>query len=289
MIKVCVPATSANCCVGFDSLGLAVNWMAEFTFEKNDVLCIDGCPAEYCDENNLVVTSFAHVCRKKGLEMVPFKLHIDSTIPFARGLGSSSTCVVAGVMAANAWFDLKMDKMELLELATELEGHPDNVAPAIFGQATCCLSEEHLYMETIDMADWHLLAFIPNYPISTHEARKLLPSTLSFKDAVHQTAAALTFVQALSKGDQHIAAAAAKDLLHEPYRSKLIAEYEPLKKKAQELDFPMWISGSGSTMMAAAKNREVLNELKDYAARHFHLLEQVELEVQKEGAQVIHV
>ena len=142
MIIVHVPATSANCCVGFDSLGMALDWWATFRFEPSDVLKITGCPKEYADKNNLVVQAFQKTCQHLHQEMPNFHLDIDSDIPFSRGLGSSSTCVVAGILACDAWFEAHMNKMEILKIATEIEGHPDNVAPCIFGQAVTSFMDQ---------------------------------------------------------------------------------------------------------------------------------------------------
>lgn len=104
MISVHVPATSANCCVGFDCLGMAVDWWAHFTFEESDELIVEGCPEEFKGSNNLVVQAFYTACDYLCLDYPTFKLTIDTDIPFARGLGSSSTCVVAGILACDAWF-----------------------------------------------------------------------------------------------------------------------------------------------------------------------------------------
>ena len=120
MISVCVPATSANCCVGFDCLGMAVDWWAHFTFEKSDTLIVEGCPGEFKGQNNLVVQAFYTTCDYLHLGYPTFKLTIDTDVPFARGLGSSSTCVVAGILACDAWFKKGMDKMEILKIATSI-------------------------------------------------------------------------------------------------------------------------------------------------------------------------
>ena len=172
MISVHVPATSANCCVGFDCLGMAVDWWAHFTFEESDELIVEGCPEEFKGSNNLVVQAFYTACDYLRLDYPTFKLTIDTDIPFARGLGSSSTCVVAGILACDAWFKKNMDKMEILKIATSIEGHPDNVAPAIFGQATACFMEkEDVKMSLVPCADYHCLAIVPCYEVKTSQAR----------------------------------------------------------------------------------------------------------------------
>ena len=104
MICVKVPATSANCCVGFDTLGMALDWFATFYFEPNPEFVIEGCSDEFKNEDNLVIVGFKKTCDYMKVDMPTLKLKIDTDIPSSRGLGSSSTCIVAGIMAADAWF-----------------------------------------------------------------------------------------------------------------------------------------------------------------------------------------
>ena len=265
MIRVMVPATSANCCIGFDSMGMALDWFARFEFEKADKLKITGCPERFCDENNLVVLAFKKVCERLGQEVPAFHLHIDSQIPFARGLGSSATCIVAGIMAANAWFDNKLSLYEMFELATEMEGHPDNVAPAMYGNVTACFMDaDRICMQSMKCSGWYGLAMIPDYPVSTHEARKVLPVTLDYKECCEQVAHAIVFVTALQQGNESILVRSAKDFLHEPYRKNLICEYDKIHEYCMVSKIPMWISGSGSTMLAVSKDISKIEALKDF-------------------------
>lgn len=263
MIQVHVPATSANCCIGFDSLGMALDWWAKFQFEKSDTLTITGCPDEYADENNLVVQAFLKTCQYLKKEIPTFHLHIDSDIPFSRGLGSSSTCVVAGILACDAWFQANLNKMEILQIATDIEGHPDNVAPCIFGEAVCSFIDNGVpRMMIVPCAPYQCLAMIPEYLVVTNEARKVLPSTLEYKEAVSQVGHALCFLQALQVGNEMVLAKACVDHLHEPYRKKLIPDYDVIHDRCKELDLAMWISGSGSTMLAMSMDLDKLNQLQ---------------------------
>lgn len=288
MIWVRVPATSANCCVGFDSMGLAVNWYSRFSFEKSDELVITGCDPAYANADNLVVTSFARACEYIGVNMPAFHLHIDSDIPLARGLGSSSCCVVAGVAGANAWFQAGLSNEQLLEIATRIEGHPDNVAPALYGQITCCAQDQGMEMVRLSAADWKGLAIIPPYEVSTAQARRLLPENMTYGNAVKQVANALVFVQALSQGLEDVAAKVCEDYLHEPYRKRLIPEYEEIKKKCLELKLPVWISGSGSTMMAMARDERKIWKLKSWMETRYHHIKLVEVEIDRRGTEVFY-
>ena len=286
MIRVTVPATSANCCVGFDSMGMALNWCGQFTFEKADCLEISGCPEAYQNEDNLVVQAFKKACDLLAKPLPCFRLHIDSTIPFARGLGSSATCIVAGIMACDAWFDHPFSKEKMLEIATEMEGHPDNVAPAIYGGTTVCFMDgEDIYMEQLPSSGWMGLAMVPDYPISTHEARKVLPSTLNYAECTRQVAHALVFSQALQKGQEEILCASCKDYLHEPYRKHLIQEYDAIHAFCMSKNMPMWISGSGSTMLAMTQDVNKITELKEFLIQ-FTNISNKEVEISIGGATV---
>lgn len=289
MIEVFVPATSANCCVGFDCLGMAVDWWAHFSFEQSNTLKIEGCPDEFKGKDNLVVQAFYKTCDYLKEEHPNFKLIIDTDIPFARGLGSSSTCVVAGVLACDAWFKKGLNKMELLNIATSLEGHPDNVAPAIFGQATACFMEGNsVKMSLVPCGLYQCLAIVPRYEVKTADARKVLPKTLPFQDCVSQIGHALAFVQALQQENEMVLFHACKDLLHEPYRKKFILEYNRIKEYCDTKQLPMWISGSGSTMMAVSLEQNRLIELAGFLEEHFDALDYKFLTIAKKAAYVKH-
>ena len=137
MIKITVPATSANIGIGYDTLGMAVSLYAHFTFDHADELVITGCPEEFQNEDNLVYQSFTQALGTWGVDPFPIALDIQTEIPVARGLGSSSTCVVAGIMGAAALTRHTVTREELVAMATAIEGHPDNVAPALLGAAVC--------------------------------------------------------------------------------------------------------------------------------------------------------
>lgn len=269
MICVKVPATSANCCVGFDTLGMALDWFATFYFEPNPEFVIEGCSDEFKNEDNLVIVGFKKTCDYMKVDMPTLKLKIDTDIPSSRGLGSSSTCIVAGIMAADAWFHGQLNKMEMLKIATEIEGHPDNVAPAIFGQAcTSFMDDGDVRMMMIPCQNFKGLAMIPDYPIQTSEARKVLPQTIDYKDAVKQIGYALSFVQCLSSGNELIFPKTCHDFLHEPYRGKLIKEYAEIHDYCKSIDLAMWISGSGSTMLAMSLDEKKLDMLQEWIVKY---------------------
>lgn len=264
MINVDVPATSANCCVGFDSLGLALDFMGHFSFEPSDTFLITGCDEKFAGEDNLVWQAFCLTANKFGRTPGPVHIHIDCQIPLARGLGSSSACTAAGILAADRWFNLQLSRMEMLEIGVELEGHPDNIAPALFGGMCACFKNgDEFVISRLECRGWKGLCAIPDYPIETNAARKILPQEISLKEAAGQCARALVFEAALKDGDEHLMAKCCQDVLHEPYRGNLIPDYGMLKDLAVSTRTPFWISGSGSTMLFFSQYWKKLQDLKD--------------------------
>lgn len=288
MIKIAVPATSANCGVGFDCLGMAMDWWATFTFEKSDVLQISGCPTQFQNEENLVVQSFYATCDALDKEYPVFSLHMDNEIPFQRGLGTSALCIVAGILAADQWFDAHLDPMRMLSLATEIEGHPDNVAPAIFGQAVVSVIDQGKpQMVSVPCANWQVLAMIPESAISTEQARNVLPASIEFPQACHQVAHALIFSRALQIGDESLLFNSCKDVLHQPYRKQFIKQYDAIADYCQEHQLPMWISGSGSTLIAVSMRSNALEDLKQWVEQT-QGIQTKRIRIAQKGATVLH-
>lgn len=287
MIKVCVPATSANLCIGYDCLGLAVDLYNYFTFETANHLIITGCEPQFQNEDNLVVVAFKHVCKYLNKEMPTFHLHIDANIPVSSGLGSSASCLVAGIMGANAWFHANLDQQTLVTLATQLEGHPDNVAPAILGQASVSFMNEDKVVSTIiSCANWYGLVMMPNYQVNTKQARKVLPDKISHKQAASQIAHALSFVQALQQGNEQMMLVSCQDYLHEPYRKKLIKEFDEIHSYCFDRQFPMWISGSGPTMMAMSIKKENIESLNQWMQHRYPYISCHVVCIDQKGARV---
>ena len=237
MIKITVPATSANLGIGYDTLGMAVSLYSHFTFERADELQITGCPEEFQNENNLVYASLVDALREWGEEPFPVKIDIQTEVPVARGLGSSSTCVVAGIMAAAALTGHTVDRAELVRIATAVEGHPDNVAPAILGGAVCSFTPEGglprcLRYEVSDRL--RFITVIPPYEVHTSEARKVVPQQVALADAVWQMGRIAGMTRGLETGDLSLIAAANDDRLQEPFRRALIPDYDGIRATCLE-------------------------------------------------------
>lgn len=270
MVIVRVPATSANVGVGFDCLGLALDLTATFLMTPSDALEVDGCEERFRGEDNLVWRSYLDACDELGLEAQPLRITILSPIPLSGGLGSSSACVIAGIGAAMALSPEGFDRARALELAVRLEGHPDNVAPALMGGLVSSFVEGDSTTSTrMDIADnLRFVAIAPPYEVRTADARRVLPEEVSRETAVWQMGRCVAVVRALETGDAGLLAAACHDRLHEPYRAKLIADYEPLRKAALAAGAcAFMISGSGSTMLAVADGSEVAERVADALRR----------------------
>ncbi len=260
MIKIKVPATSANVGVGFDCLGLAVSFYSTVSFEESSArLEITGCPTEFQTEDNLVYKAFVKGCDYLDKPVPNVKISIDTDIPVARGLGSSSTCIVAGLKAASVWFDNAISTDQLLVLATEMEGHPDNVTPAILGGLCVSFLDDNNRPVVVKYdvnAQLNFVALIPNYEVSTREARKVLPKTMRYADTIHQVSRCAVMTKALEAGDADLIHEACDDRMHEPYRAKLIPDYTHAKAISEQSNGTMYISGSGSTLMAITANEK---------------------------------
>ncbi len=272
MIKVKVPATTANLCIGYDCLGMALDWWSTFTFEQSTQLRITGCDPRFQTKDNLVLRAFYTTCEYLQKEKPVFHLDIQTDIPNSRGFGSSAMCIVAGIVGCDAWFHAGLNRIEMLEIATGIEGHPDNVGPAIFGQAlTAFIENEQTSAMVIPCADWTVLAMIPDYEIPTKQARKVLPKSLPHGHAVKQVAHALGFVQALQVGNEKVLVASCQDYLHEPYRRKLLPEYDKVRPFCQKNEIAHWISGSGSAMVFMSMEKKKLEALKEYIEKELQV------------------
>ncbi len=266
MIRISVPATSANLGIGYDTLGMAVSLYSHFTFERADELTITGCPEEFRNANNLVYVSLVDALAEWGEEPFGVSIDIQTEVPVARGLGSSSTCVVAGIMAAAALTGHTVTREELVAMATRVEGHPDNVAPAILGAAVCSFTPDGRLPRCLryDVSDrLRFVTVIPPYEVHTSEARKVVPQEVPLSTAVWQMGRVAGLTRGLETGDASLIADANDDRLQEPYRRALIPDYDAIRETCLEGGAKtMWISGSGSTLMAVTDDTIVAKFLQ---------------------------
>lgn len=257
-VKVKVPATSANLGPGFDVAGLAVTLYNTFTFELLNVgLEITGCPKQFCNEENLTYQAFVEGAKQCGLEFKGLKIECDGDVPYTRGLGSSSTCIVAGIVGAYAFMDRSEERQEILELATKIEGHPDNVAPAIFGGLTVSVMETEK-VTTLNIPvkhDYRFVAFIPPFTLSTEKSRSVLPQILPRGDAIKNVSHLALMVASLINGYDEGLKLGFKDRLHQPYRGDLIKGFNEIMDELEKDDRVLgaYLSGAGPTIMAVIK------------------------------------
>lgn len=268
MIEVVVPATSANLGPGFDTLGLGLNLYNKFYIEEIEKgLIIEGCEEQYINENNLVYTSIKRCFKEIGYEEKGIKITIKSDVPSSRGLGSSASCIVAGILGANIIAGNKLGTDDILRLATEIEGHPDNIAPALLGGMTTAIYENNnVYYEKINIKKGiKFCALIPNFKLSTENSRAVLPKEVSYKDAIFNIGRVSLMITSLINGNFDMLKVACQDKLHQPYRGKLIEGYEEAINASKELGaLGVFLSGAGPTIMALVEenNMEFCNSIE---------------------------
>src|SRR5207302_3298282 len=205
-------------------------------------------------EADLLYRGFVAACRRARREVpAGLALNADSDIPVARGLGSSAAATVAGAAAAAALLDLELGPPEVAELASELEGHPDNVAPAVFGGATLVLRDpDGLVVTPLPLHPSLALVFaVPDFTVETKRARAALPATLPHADAVRAAAKSAALVHGLAHADVRLLAAGLDDVLHVPFRRSLVPRYDQVTRAAREAGaYGATLSGSGPTVVA---------------------------------------
>ena len=260
MLEIIVPATTANIGPGFDTLGLALNLYNKFYItEIENGLEITGCDDDYKNENNLIYTSMQYFYNKVKPDKIPTGVKIDicTNIPLGRGLGSSATCIIAGVIAANILSESNLSKKEILNIATEIEGHPDNIAPALFGNMIVSLYENNeVYYNVLDIPDELIFcAIIPDFELSTSLARSVLPSEIPHKDGVYNISRVSLLISSLINKNFDLIKIACHDKLHQIYRSPLIENYNDIVSKLYNLEsIGVFLSGSGPTIMSIVLN-----------------------------------
>ena len=264
MVKITVPATTANMGPGFDCLGMALNLYANVIFEEIEKgLIIEGCHPEYQNQNNLIYQSMLKIFEKAEYNPKGIKITIDSNIPVSRGLGSSAACILAGIMGANEIADVQLTKLQILNIATQIEGHPDNIAPALFGgMIVSVYDNDEVYFSKIPLNDSvDFYALIPDFTLSTSEARSVLPKQIPFKDATFNIGRVALMMASFFSGNLDLLNVSIKDELHQKYRGTLIYEYDTIMEKLDNLQVKgAFLSGAGPTIIAITNKNETIIE-----------------------------
>ncbi len=260
-LRVRVPASSANLGPGFDTFALALPLLAEFELRPAKTWSVtvegdgQGIPP---DDENLFVVSARAVAKAAGRELVAQHVTQRSAIPIARGLGSSAAAIVGGAVAANTLLGEPFDRRTLLRIASEVEGHADNVAAALYGAFTVALPDDGGPFATrlVFPRTWRVCLLIPGRPLSTEQARAVLPAQVSRDDAVFNVAHGAALIAAVMRADGALLALAMVDRLHQAARTKLVPALGEIITAAREAGaFGAALSGAGPSVLAVAPTR----------------------------------
>lgn len=260
-VTVSVPATTANLGPGFDCIGAALTLYNQFQFTLTEeetpdlTITVTGKEASKVssDRTNLLYQAFVKGYQYLGKTPPRVAINIELGVPLARGLGSSATAIVGGLVGANELAGKPLSLSEIMELAITMEGHPDNVVPALLGNCQLSVGETRNWQ--ICQIPWHEdiipVVAIPNFELSTKEARSVLPKSLDRSDAIFNIAHMGLLIRGLETGNKDWLAMAMADKLHQPYRQGLIKGYEAVKLAAIKAGaYSMVISGAGPTLLA---------------------------------------
>lgn len=269
-VTVTVPATTANIGPGFDCLGAALTLYNRFHFKPLEevpgtvMIQARGQEAERVatSANNLVYKAFAYLFQQLQQPVPAVAIDIELGVPLARGLGSSSTAIVAGLVGANHLAQPAFDQSALVAMAVTMEGHPDNVVPALIGGCQLAAADDRGKW-TLCPLPWHPevipVVAIPDFELSTEAARRVLPVTYSRADAIFNTAHLGLLQRGLATGNGDWLRAALYDRIHQPYRQSLIPGYQAVSRAAISAGaYGLVISGAGPTLLALSPKADAV-------------------------------
>ena len=270
MFKIDVPATSANLGAGFDTLGIALDLKNTVYMDLADEIIIESNePGVPKDESNLIYKTAKYLFEKAGEELKGLHIKQEDNIPMTRGLGSSSACIVAGLFGANALLGDRFSIGELAFMAAQLEHHPDNIAPAIYGGIVASvLTEDKLITSKKNLKDdLSFVVIIPNRELETSLARSVIPEKIPHRDAVFNLGRCTLMFDSLAEGNYSQLKYLAEDKLHQTYRMDLIMGARDIIRRSYEFGaYCGFISGAGSSLMTIAPldNEEYFNKMRDF-------------------------
>lgn len=256
MLKITVPGSTANLGPGFDSVGLALGKYLTLEIKRSEQLCfipmtqhVMGTPT---NEDNLIAKVAIAVAAKQNKQLPACEIKVWSDIPMARGIGSSAAAIIAGIELANQLCDLQLTDDEKLRFASLEEGHPDNVGASLFGGLVVGLHQkDQTGIICVKNIEVDVVVVIPKYEVFTSDARNVLPESLDYKTSVEASAISNMLVAALLTNNWELAGQMmGQDLLHQPYRSKLIPEINAVQEKIKDLGaYGSALSGAGPTVI----------------------------------------
>ena len=309
-VSVKVPATSANLGPGFDCLGIALPIYNTVTIDETvlpgtgveinilsqdenfDDLIIDHIPT---DENSIVYKAVELLYNSIGQTPSELKINIQTQIPVTRGLGSSAAVIVGALIAANHLLGEPADESAILSIATEIEGHPDNVTPAVVGGLVLSSMEDDgsiLYRKIDWPEDWAITVCIPDVELATEISRSVLPENVPMQDAVFNTKRMGMLIQAIHTQDEELMKAALTDKLHQPYRAKLVPWMDEINQSIKHDDdiFGCVLSGAGSTVLVISKQNatdRVRSKISEVMTNLNVKAEIKTLKVENDGATIV--
>ncbi len=309
-ITVKVPATTANLGPGFDCLGMALPIYNTITIEEtvlpgtgveinvfpnSDMVEQSSLEHIPLDNNSIVYKAVELLYNMIGQSPAELKINIYTGIPVARGLGSSSSVIVGALFAANELLGRPADEPALLSIACEIEGHPDNITPAIVGGLVISSQEDDgsvVYRKLDWPEEWAITVCIPDFELPTDIARSVLPAEVPMQDAIFNAKRLALFVEAVHTKDSELMKMALQDRLHQPYRMKLVPGLSSIINNLRHFDNVLGcvLSGAGSSILVISEKNnldKIRNIVKDTWADQNIKCEIKTLSVENNGAQII--
>lgn len=311
-ISVKVPASTSNLGPGFDCIGMALPIYNTITIEEtvlpgtgieinvlNDNATSDDLLTEHIpmDENSIIYKAVELLYNSIGQTPSELKITVQSQIPIARGLGSSASVIVGGLLAANELLGHPADEVALLSIATEVEGHPDNVTPSIVGGLVLTSLEDDgsvVYRKLNWPEEWQITVCIPDYELSTEISRSVLPKEVPMQDAIFNAKRLAMFIQAINTKDAQLMKMALQDRLHQPYRMKLVPGLDKIMDNLKHEDNVLGcvLSGAGPAIIVISqknnleKIKSIINDTWEEMNVKVNIMT---LPVETQGAQIINV
>jgi homoserine kinase len=290
VFAVKVPASSANLGPGFDSIGLAVNLYLSVEAEIHshwEIVPLSGELKKFPrDSEHFIAQMAIRTAKLYGKKMPPCRLAVHSEIPLARGLGSSAAAIIAGIELASHFCELQLSRQEKLEIAADIEGHPDNVGASIFGGLVIGSQlENRIDLTPVHSVEMDIVAVIPEDELLTESSREVLPGSMPFSKAVEASAIANQLLASLFTGNWRLAGKMmASDQFHQPYRRKLIPWWDKVEQLAMEAGaFGTALSGAGPSLLCLAepgKGQKLALSLE----KSLSAMKIVQLEIERSGS-----
>ncbi|KGX89626.1 hypothetical protein N781_07640 [Pontibacillus halophilus JSM 076056 = DSM 19796] len=291
-LVITVPCSTSNLGPGFDSIGVALNLYLEVVAVRSEVWAFHSETPSLTNlptgTDNLIYKAAEFTACRYGKTLRPYRVSISSTIPMARGLGSSAAAIVAGIELANKSLGLQLTDRNKALLASEYEGHPDNVVPSIVGGGVVAHYEEgQIEWVSVPLSRASFVAVVPSYELSTTQSRQALPPSFAFQKSVYQSSVSNILVGALmTERYDLIGEFMGKDVFHQPYRKRFIPHFDRIYDYMGEWAYGTFLSGAGPTMLSLLKEPAKIDEVNRWQ-EDFPQFQWIPLSVSNSGVEVI--